>query len=131
MKVGCLGAFTLLATAALLTGDAAGAARSGGARWEPSHGPEGGSVSAIAVAPSAPKIVYVGTERGVFRSIDGGRSWTSAGLVERPDRFRSSPPPVTSLAVDPRTPTTVYAGLDGRWGGGGERVRGSRRDRPK
>lgn len=82
----------------------AGAA--GGGRWEPSHGPDGGPAYALAVSPSAPETVYVGTGRGVFRSVDGGGSWASAGLA-RPQR-------VVSLAVDARAPDTVYAGLDGR-----------------
>lgn len=93
-------------------GQAAAAARSGGGRWGPSYGPEGRPVFALAVAPSAPEIVYVGTRRGVFRSTNGGRSWTSAGLA------RFFIPGVTSLAVDPRAPTTVYAGLNRRWAGG-------------
>ena len=99
-------------------GDAAAAARSGGVRWGPSRGPEGGPALALAVAPSAPEIVYVGTGRGVFRSMNGGRSWASAGLAQPPGPDGSSPPGVTSLAVDPRTPTTVYAGLNDRWDGG-------------
>jgi photosystem II stability/assembly factor-like uncharacterized protein len=109
-----LASLILLLTAALLVaGDAAAAAR-----WEPSNGPEGGGVSAVAVAASAPDVLYVGTGRGVFRSLDGGRSWTGAGLVQPPGPFGSSPPGVTALLVDPRAPTTVYAGLGGRWVGG-------------
>ena len=74
------------------TGDAAAAARSGGGRWGPSHGPEGGPAFALAVAPSAPEIVYVGTGRGVFRSMNGGRSWASAGLAEPPGPDGTRPP---------------------------------------
>ena len=77
-----------------------------------SHGPEGGPADVIAVAPSAPQVVYLGTQRGVFRSTNGGRSWVSAGLA-RFDR-----PNVTSLVVDPRSPTTVYAGRNSRWADG-------------
>jgi photosystem II stability/assembly factor-like uncharacterized protein len=91
-----------VALALLLLAGAAGS----GERWEPSHGPEGGPALAIAVSPSAPETVYVGTGRGVFRSVNGGGSWVSAGLA-RPQR-------VVSLAVDPRSPDTVYAGLEGR-----------------
>ena len=50
-----------------------------------------GSVGAIEVAPSDPTVVYVGTGsddirsnvsigRGVYRSIDGGQTWSFAGL---------------------------------------------------
>ncbi len=73
------------ANPAAAKGGVATAARTG-ERWGPSHGPEGGPAFALAVAPSAPETVYVGTGRGVFRSTNGGRSWTSAGLARRPRR---------------------------------------------
>src|SRR5579862_7002464 len=99
-------------------GDAA--ARRGGERWGPPNGPEGGPAFALAVASSAPKILYVGTGRGVFRSTNGGSNWASAGLAAPlpPPPDGSSVPGVTSLAVDPQAPNTVYAGLNGRWDGG-------------
>jgi len=53
--------------AAEALGDAPAPARSGGAKWGPSHGPEGGPALALAVAPSAPETVYVGT-RGAASS---------------------------------------------------------------
>ncbi|HST19138.1 MAG TPA: hypothetical protein VLK36_15845 [Gaiellaceae bacterium] len=81
-------------------------------RWGPAHGPDAGSANAIAVAPSAPHIVYLGTQRGVFRSTNGGRSWVRTG----PGQYLI--PGVTSLLVDPRSPTTVYAGTNWRWAGG-------------
>jgi photosystem II stability/assembly factor-like uncharacterized protein len=119
MIVRRLGALVLVVTAALLVaGDAAAA------RWEPSRGPEGGPALAVAVAPSSPEIVYLGTGRGVFKSVNAGRSWTRTRLVQPPGPYGSSPPGVTALVVDPRTPTTVYAGLNGRW------VDGSTYDRP-
>jgi photosystem II stability/assembly factor-like uncharacterized protein len=63
------------------------------------------TIGAIAVAPSDPSVVYAGKVSwgGVFRSRDGGASWTSAseGLSSRT---------VLSLAVDPRRPEFVYAG---------------------
>ena len=99
-------------------GDAAAAARSGSERWGLPHGPEGGPGNTVAVAPSAPETVYLGTGRGVFRSTNGGRSWTSAGLVPHASTDGSSVPGVTSLLVDPRTPSTVYAGLNSQWDGG-------------
>ncbi len=50
-----------------------------------------GSIGAVAVAPSDPEVIWVGTGsacprgnisigNGVYRSTDGGRSWTHAGL---------------------------------------------------
>ena len=99
-------------------GNGAAAARSGGGRWGRPHGPEGGPGNTVAVAPSAPETVYLGTGRGVFRSTNGGRSWTSAGLVPQASTDGSSVPGVTSLLVDPRMPSTAYAGLNSRWDGG-------------
>jgi photosystem II stability/assembly factor-like uncharacterized protein len=47
-----------------------------GPRWRP-IGPEGASVQALAVGPG---VVYAGTQSGgVFKSTDGGGSWTVAG----------------------------------------------------
>ena len=51
-------------------------------------------------------VIYAATSSGVFKTTDGGASWTPAntGL---------SGIPVFSLAIDPKTPTTVYAGTFG------------------
>jgi photosystem II stability/assembly factor-like uncharacterized protein len=71
--------------------------------WRP-IGPDGGIVETLAYAPSASQFAYAGTfGGGVFRSVDGGSSWTAAnnGL---PSLF------VQSLAVDPIDPAVVYAG---------------------
>jgi photosystem II stability/assembly factor-like uncharacterized protein len=67
-------------------------------------GPFGGSVTALTVHPRHPNIYYAGTYGGgVYRSVDHGRSWTSAsaGL---------SNPYVLSLAIDPFDPNKLYAG---------------------
>lgn len=69
-------------------------------------GPYGGTVLALAAAPSRPGLVYAGLEPGgVFRSPDAGRTWTFAGggLVETR---------VNHLAVHPRLPTIAYAATD-------------------
>jgi photosystem II stability/assembly factor-like uncharacterized protein len=73
------------------------------ASWR-SIGPEGGFVPALAFAPSDPRVAYAGTLGGVFRSGDGGSSWTAAsnGLSY-----------VESLAVDPHDPAVVYAAAGG------------------
>jgi photosystem II stability/assembly factor-like uncharacterized protein len=81
-----------------------------------------GSVFAVAVAPSRPNVLYLGTAMGVFRSSDGGRSWRSAGLAVRGGEVDSTDPRITSLAVDPRAPATVYAARSG-WADGGTRLR--------
>lgn len=61
------------------------------------------SVKALAMAPSAPSVVYAGTsDSGVLKSTDGGLSWEAAnnGLGSLD---------VRSVRVDPTSPLTVYA----------------------
>ncbi len=67
----------------------------------PSLGPAR-SVTAIVAAPSAPSTLYAATPVGVFKSVDGGTSWTqpaNTGLAV----------PATALAVDASSATTLYA----------------------
>lgn len=70
-----------------------------------------GSIGAIAVAPSNPNIVYVGTGEpdirgqnsygiGVFKSTDAGKTWRSIGLVDTRH--------IGKIVVDPRDPNRVY-----------------------
>jgi photosystem II stability/assembly factor-like uncharacterized protein/outer membrane lipoprotein-sorting protein len=51
--------------------------------------------------------IYAATSNGIFKTTNGGINWTpaNAGL---------SGIPVFSLAIDPKTPATVYAGTFGR-----------------
>src|SRR5690349_3684127 len=63
-----------------------------GSTWQPIFDDQPtGSIGAIAVAPSDPNIIYVGSGAGiirpdlavgdgVYKSIDGGRTWTHLGL---------------------------------------------------
>src|SRR4029077_11385451 len=53
--------------------------------------------------PQTSATVYAATGMGVFKSTDGAASWTSAnnGLGAQP---------VNALAVDPKSPSTIYAG---------------------
>lgn len=44
--------------------------------WTP-LGPDGGSVWALAVDPADPDVVYAGTTNGMFKSTDGGETWTA------------------------------------------------------
>jgi photosystem II stability/assembly factor-like uncharacterized protein len=60
-------------------------------------------VNVLALDPAS--IVYAGTANGVSKSIDGGASWSSAGL---------SGTSVVNLVIDPVTPSTLYAGGNGR-----------------
>jgi len=67
-----------------------------------SHGP---SITALAIDPQTPTTLYAGTsDRGVFKSVDAGATWSLTGL---------SGIPITSLAIDVQNPSTVYAGTRG------------------
>ena len=67
------------------------------------RGPAGGNVYTVAADPANPSTLYAGTERGVFKSVDGGASWafSSAGLP---------PTRVQTIAIDPVTTSTLYVG---------------------
>jgi photosystem II stability/assembly factor-like uncharacterized protein len=65
----------------------------------------GQSVRALALAPSNPDMVVAGTLTGVFRSGDGGRSWSRISPPDDPEIKN-----LDSVAVDPSDPQTIYAG---------------------
>jgi photosystem II stability/assembly factor-like uncharacterized protein len=70
-------------------------------------GPFGGDVRTIAIDPANGQTVYAGAYGGgVFKSTNGGASWTSIG-----NGITSKS--VTSLAIDPINSQTVYAGTEG------------------
>ncbi len=62
-------------------------------------GPSGGFVYSVAAAPSNAQRLYAGTGEGLFRSEDGGSTWTRAG-----GRIEI----VFHVAVDPADERTVY-----------------------
>jgi len=88
-----------------------------GNTWEPIFDAEGtGSVGAIAVAPSDPSIIYVGsgeglqrpdlsTGDGVYKSTDAGKSWTHLGL---PDAQQ-----ITAILVDPKDANRIFVAVQG------------------
>jgi photosystem II stability/assembly factor-like uncharacterized protein len=61
-------------------------------------------VHALAIESKHHANLYAGTDRGVFKSTDGGASW-SASLTAP----FSEGTVVSALAIDPRSPNTVYA----------------------
>jgi hypothetical protein len=83
----------------------------GGSSWNSTTLSLQGNFSAIAVDPQSPGTVYAvatvccflwGEGRGnLWKSIDGGASWQ--------DLSANLPGPVSSIAVDPRKPATIYA----------------------
>ncbi len=63
------------------------------------------AVVSIALHPSNPNIVYVATNEAVHKTRDGGATWEQfPGFTARR---------VTTLAIDPKLPATVYAGTMG------------------
>lgn len=83
------------------------------------------SVGSVAVAPSKPDVVWVGTGEGnsrnssswgngVYRSTDGGKSWQHLGLEQTHD--------IPRLVVHPKDPDTAYVcALGHLWGENPER----------
>ncbi|HEY2025555.1 MAG TPA: glycosyl hydrolase [Gemmatimonadaceae bacterium] len=75
-----------------------------------------GSVGAIAIAPSDPNVIYVGsgeglqrpdlsTGDGIYKSTDGGAHWTHLGLRDGQQ--------IPAVIVDPRNPNRVFAAVLG------------------
>lgn len=75
------------------------------------------SIGAVAVAPSAPDTVYVGTGEntmrdsngygnGVYKSTDAGKTWTHLGLDETHH--------IGKIAVHPKDPNTVFVAAIGK-----------------
>ena len=74
------------------------------------------SIGALAVAPSAPDTVYVGTGEstlrdsmgygnGMYKSINAGKTWTHIGLDDTQH--------IGKIAVDPKDPNTVFVAAIG------------------
>ncbi len=70
----------------------------------------------LALDPKNPNIVYVSIYgSGVFKSINGGASWSAINIGLNPQIFdfkeiKDEPDYVTAIAIDPQNPSTVYAG---------------------
>lgn len=64
-----------------------------------------GAVNGIYVDPSSPETVYALAD-GLMKSADGGMTWSSADAGLPPQVIDS----LYSLAIDPRSSTTLYAG---------------------
>ncbi|MBZ5570213.1 MAG: hypothetical protein LAN64_20530 [Acidobacteriia bacterium] len=84
-----------------------------GASWKFMGLESAGQISQIVVHPSNPDIVYVGVlghvwgpnpDRGVFRTIDGGKTWQKVLYVD--DKTGAS-----DLVMDPSNPMVLFAGM--------------------
>ncbi|MGH9402476.1 MAG: VPS10 domain-containing protein [Terriglobia bacterium] len=88
-----------------------------GIHWKPVFDKESAqSIGDIAIAPSDPNIVWVGTGEpfirsnvsigdGVYKSTDGGQTWTHMGL-EQTGR-------ISRVVIDPRNPDIVLVAAEG------------------
>ncbi len=94
---------------------------SGGITWAPIFDKQvTASIGAIAIQQSNPSVIWVGTGEGnprnslnggygIFKSLDGGKSWTSMGLENTRHIHR--------VIIDPTNPDIVYVGAIGSpWG---------------
>ncbi|MDC1449026.1 hypothetical protein N8336_02930 [Flavobacteriaceae bacterium] len=99
---------------------------SGGIKWAPIFDKQiTASVGAVAIQQSNPSVVWVGTGEGnprnslnggygVFKTLDGGKTWTAMGL----EKTRH----IHKILIDPTDPNTVYVGAIGApWGAHEER----------
>ncbi len=87
--------------------------KDGGFTWKPVLEKGAEHFGAIAIAPSNPDIVWIGSKEdgipkikngkgsGIFKSADCGETWTHIGLNELPN--------ITGIAVHPKNPDIVYA----------------------
>ena len=98
----------------------------GGTTWQPVFDSQGSfSIGWVTVDPKRPNVVWVGTgERnsqrsvaygdGVYKSEDGGRSWTNVGLRNSEHIGR--------VVISPKDSDTVYVAAQGPlWAAGGDR----------
>lgn len=94
---------------------------SGGITWNPVFDKEvTASIGAVAIQQSNPSVIWVGTGEGnprnslnggygVYKSLDGGKTWMAMGLEKTRHIHR--------IIIDPADPNTVYVGAIGSpWG---------------
>ena len=97
-----------------------------GTTWTPIFDAQGAySIGSITLDPTNPETVWVGTGEnvsgrhvgygdGVYKSLNGGKTWTNTGLKNSEH--------IARILVDPRNPLVVYAAAEGPlWSPGGER----------
>ena len=63
-------------------------------------------VYAIAIDPTAPATLYVGTTEGIYKTTDGGESWAPSGKGISGRIF-------SNMVIDPTDPEKLYLGTNG------------------
>lgn len=97
-----------------------------GTTWTPVFESEGSySVGCVAIDANQPDVIWVGTGEnvsgrhvgygdGIYKSLDGGNSWTRMGLEDSEH--------ISMIRIDPRDSRVVYVAAQGPlWSAGGER----------
>ncbi len=97
-----------------------------GTTWAPVFDGEGSySIGCVTIDPEDPNVVWVGTGEnnsqrsvsfgdGVYKSLDGGTSWTNTGLRESEH--------IGNIVIDPRDSDVVWVAAQGPlWRSGGDR----------
>ena len=89
----------------------------GGITWQPLFDKQPiASIGDMAVVPNNPDVVYVGTGEsnvrnsvsfgnGVYKTMDGGKSWVHLGLEDTHH--------ISRIVIDPKNPRTVFVGALG------------------
>lgn len=94
-------------------GDGVYKSTDGGNTWQHMGLKDTERISAIAINPQNPDIVYIGAlghafgpneERGVFMTTDGGKNWTKTLYIDNQHG-------VADLEIDPVNPNILYAGM--------------------
>ncbi len=115
--------------AVIFAGSASGGlwkSTTGGASWQPVMDKEGSySIGWVTIDPKNANVIWVGTGEnnsqrsvaygdGVYKSVDGGKSWKSVGLKQSEHIGR--------IVVDPANSDIVYVAAQGPlWSAGGDR----------
>jgi len=97
-----------------------------GTTWTPIFDSQSSySIGCLSLDPNNPDVIWVGTGEnvsgrhvgfgdGVYKSLNGGKTWTNMGLAKSEH--------IARILVDPRDSNTVYVAAEGPlWSSGGER----------
>ena len=97
-----------------------------GTTWESIFDGQGSySIGCVTIDPNDPNVIWVGTGEnvsgrhvgygdGVYKSLDGGKTWKNMGLKQSEH--------IGMIRVDPRDSNVIYVAAQGPlWSGGGER----------
>ena len=77
----------------------------GGHKWRESPELKNEALHSLTQAEANPNVLIAGTFNGIFRSDNSGDTWTQLPTFNTPGLVH-----VESLAIDPRTTNTIYAG---------------------